>query len=194
MQIQAHCHGMVTNWGTHMYDVAQWGIGCDSEGGPIEVVAKGEFPDRGLYDVHTRFNAEAFYANGLILRSRTLEAAETPEASVRFVGETGWIKVSRNEFSASNPEILREKPHGGVELRTSNNHMGNFLESLRAGTDPVAPVEVGHRSNTVCLLHHLSMKLGRKIKWDPHKEEILDDPHASALLHYEYRSGYKLPT
>ena len=190
LQIQAHCRGMVTGWGAHMFDIAQWGIGCDLDGGPVEVSAEGEFPNRGLFDVHTGMKGEARYANGVIVRSLV---EEKQDPCVRFIGENGWIEASRDQFSASNPALLRETPKGGIELRTSKNHHANFLESLRAGTDPVAPVEAGHRSNTVCLLHYFSMKLRRKIQWDPQREEIVNDPEASALMHYSYREGFRLP-
>lgn len=193
MQIQAHCLGMVTNWGTHMFDIAQWALGCDLDGGPVEIRAQGEFPDRGLFDVHTRFSGEARYANGVLLKSSATLGEDSEGAYIRFVGEDGWIQASRHEFSASNPDLLREKPQGQIELRTSNNHVTNFLECLRAGTEPVAPVEAGHRTNTVCVLHYLSMKLRRPLKWDPAKEEIVGDAEAATHLHYEYRSGYQLP-
>ena len=156
----------------------------------MEAIAEGEFPDRGLFDVHTGMKGEARYANGVVVRSLVKEE-QVP--CVRFIGEDGWIEASRDQFSASNPALLRETPKGGIELRTSNNHHANYLESLRAGTDPVAPVEAGHRSNTVCLLHYFSMKLRRKIQWDPLREEIVNDPEASALMHYSYREGFRLP-
>lgn len=187
LQVQKYCHGMITGWGAHTYDIAQWGLGTDFDSGPTEIFAKGEFPDRGAFDVHTSYTGEALYANGVVMKS-----GSGKDGSTRFVGSDGWLYVERGKFEASNPALLREKMEGGIQLVTSGNHMGNFLECLRNGKDPVAPVEVGHRSNTVSLLHHISMKLGRKIKWNPATEEIIDDPAAAAMLGREYRSGYTL--
>ncbi len=185
LQIEKYCLGMVTGWGAHTYDIAQWGMGTDVDSGPVEIEAKGEFPDRGLFDVHTGYSARARYANGVIMNSG---AGKTGE--ILFTGSDGWLRVSRDRFSASDPALLRESTDNGVQLATSNSHIGNFLECLRSGKDPVAPVEVGHRTNTVAVLHHIAMKTGRKIQWDPVAECILNDPEAEKLLSREYREGF----
>lgn len=187
LQIEKYCRGMITGWGAHTYDIAQWGLGTDFDSGPVEISAKGEFPDRGLFDVHTGYTGEARYANGVVMRS-----GSGKDGSTRFIGSDGWLYVERGKFEASNPAWLRERMEGGIELATSANHMGNFLQCLRSGKDPVAPVEVGHRSNTVSVLHHIAMKVGRKIRWNPTTEEIVDDPAAAAMLGREYREGYSL--
>lgn len=185
MQIRKYSHGMVSNWGAHSYDIAQWGLGSDFDSGPVEISATGEFPDRGLFDVHTSYSGEARYASGVVLKSGT-----GVEGEVLFTGSDGWLKVRRGKFEASNPDLLRERPEGGIELATSDSHIGNFIDCLRSGKQPVAPVEVGHRSNTICALHHIAMKTGRKIHWDPATERILDDPAAAKLLDREYRDGF----
>ncbi|MDP3850793.1 MAG: Gfo/Idh/MocA family oxidoreductase [Luteolibacter sp.] len=188
LQIEKYCRGMITGWGAHTYDIAQWGLGTDFDSGPVEITAEAEFPDRGLFDVHTRYSGEAVYANGVIMKSGTGE-----DGAIRFIGSDGWLGVQRGKFSAGDPAILREQPEGGIELATSNNHIGNFLDCLRSGKDPIAPVEIGHRSNTVSVLHHIAMKLGRKIKWNPATEQITDDAAAAAMLGRVYRDGYSLP-
>ncbi len=187
IQIEQYGLGMITNWGAHMLDIARWGIGPDVEAGPIEISAEGQFPDRGAFDVHTGLNGEAKLSNGLLI--------ETTMGShrCRFEGEDGWISVRRDGFNASDEEILRERPDGGIELATSRNHMRNFLECLRTGKDPVAPVEEGHLSNNLCVLHWIAMKVERKIVWDPKHENILNDPEATQLLHYAYRDGWGDP-
>lgn len=69
--------------------------------------------------------------------------------------------------------------------------MEDFLTSARKGKDPICPVEVGHRSNTVCVLHHLSMKLnGRKIVWDPKKEKAIGDPEVTKLINVPMREPW----
>jgi len=187
LQIQKYCLGMLTGWGSHMYDIAQWGLGTDLDSGPVEIKAEGDFPDRGLFDVHTRYSGEAVYANGVRMTSRS-----DGQAGVRFIGEDGWIWVQRGSFEAHDREVLRERPEGGITLRTSNNHMRDFLECLRSGDDPVATVEAGHRTNTVCWLHHIAMKLGRPVKWDPQAEAFDNDPEADQFLDYERRAGYEI--
>ena len=187
MQISDYCRGNVCNWGAHNYDIAQWALGTDLDSGPVEIQAEGDFPERGLFDVHTRYSGVARYANGVILKSGTGKGG-----LIRITGSEGWLEVERGGFKAGNPALLREKPEGGIELATSSNHIGNFIDCLRSGKDPVAPVEAGHRSNTICVLHHLAMTTGRTIKWDPVGESILDDPATAAMLHRKYRDGFQL--
>ena len=185
LQIGQYCHGMITGWGSHMNDIAQWGNGSDDTG-PVEIEAKAEFPDRGLFDVHTTFHAEALYANGVRL---VMETGDPP--GVRFEGDKGWIFVTREEITTSDPAILKQAAaEGEIQLYQSGNHMKNFLECMRTRKDPAAPVEVGHRSNTICILAHIAMKLQRKLRWDPQAERFIDDDEANSRLDYPHREPW----
>lgn len=186
LQIERYCKGMITGWGAHMNDIAQWGNGTD-DSGLTEIEAHGEFPDRGLFDVHTNFKAEGKFTNGVKLFQ------QTGEPGTKFVGDKGWIFVSRDKLEASDPAILKEKiGPDGVKLYESKNHMANFLDCMRSRKDPVAPVEVGHRSNSLCLITSISMKLGRKLNWDPKAERFKDDDEANAMLSYKHREPWSV--
>jgi myo-inositol 2-dehydrogenase/D-chiro-inositol 1-dehydrogenase len=185
LQIEGYCRGMITGWGSHMNDIAQWGNGSDDTG-PIEFEATAEFPDRGLFNVHTTFHSEALYANGVRLIQETGDPA-----GVRFEGDKGWIFVQRGEVKASDPALLKQEPgEGETRLYRSGNHMKNFLECMRSRQDPVAPVEAGHRSNTICVLTHIAMKLKRKLRWDPKAERFIGDDEANAWLDYPHREPW----
>jgi myo-inositol 2-dehydrogenase/D-chiro-inositol 1-dehydrogenase len=185
LQIEPYCLGMITGWGSHMVDIAQWGNGTEDTG-PISIEASGEFPDRGLFNVHTKFHAEARYANGVQLIMETGDPA-----GVRFEGDKGWVFVERGNIQASDPEILGWKPgQGEVKLCQSGNHMKNFLECMRSRKEPAAPVEVGHRSNTICMITHIAMKLGRKLAWDPASEKFVGDDEADGRLDYPHREPW----
>jgi len=187
LQIEPYCLGMITGWGSHMMDIAQWGHGSDLTG-PVSIEASAEFPDRGLFDVHTKFQAEAVYADGIRLIMETGEPA-----GVRFEGDAGWVFVQRGAIKASNPEILKWKPgQGEVKLLQSGNHMKNFLEAVRGRKDPIAPVEVGHRSNSICIMTHIAMKLGRKLAWDPAAEWFVGDDEANRRLDYPHRDPWQV--
>jgi len=187
LQIEAYCRGMVTGLGAHMYDIAQWGLGMDGSG-PVEISATGEFPRRGLFDVHVGYQGEATYANGVSLVSSTASG----KPGVKFIGEDGWIRCWRGGFEAHDREIFRQKvPEGGIHLYESKHHAGDWLQAMRTRKDPISTVEIGHRTNTVCVLHHISMKLnGRKLKWDPVREQIVGDSEASAMLDFEHRKPW----
>lgn len=184
LQIEAYCRGMITGWGSHMYDIAQWALDMDHSG-PVSVSAKGDFPKRRLYDVHVGYSGEATYANGV----KVISSNGRP--GVKFIGEDGWIRCWRGGFEAHDREIFRQEIPESGKLYESKNHEGDWLQALRTRKDPISTVEIGHRSNTVCVLHHISMKLnGRKLKWDPVKEQIIGDPEANALLDFEHRKGW----
>ncbi|MCC6782742.1 MAG: Gfo/Idh/MocA family oxidoreductase [Planctomycetes bacterium] len=188
LQIRRYCLGMITGWGSHMNDIAQWGHGGDVDSGLVEIEAEAEFPQRGLFDVHTKFAARGRWADGVELVQATGEPA-----GVRFEGSEGWIFVQRGKLEASREELLKEPlPAGSLALRVSANHYRDWLECARSGADPICPVEVGHRSNTVCVITHIAMQLGRKLRWDPQAERFLDDDAANALLDYPHREPWTL--
>jgi len=185
IQIEAYGRGMITNWGAHMIDIAQWGHGTETTG-PLTVEAAAEFPDRGLFDVHTKFKAEAVFADGVKMIMETGDPS-----GVQFEGEDGWIFVHREGLKASKPEILNQKTgNDEIKLCQSSNHMKNFLECARERKEPVAPVEAGHRSNSICVITHIAMKLGRKLRWDPSLERFLDDEEANRMLDYPHRKPW----
>ncbi len=186
--------GMITGWGAHHLDSAHWGMGTEYTG-PIEVWGTAEFPTSGLWDVHGPFRTEARYANGVHM----IVSGEFPNG-IRFEGTDGWIFVSRgNEavtssdpgarlkdsqaLAASDPGILTsEIGPDGVHLYRSSSHHGNWLECVKTRQQPIAPVEVAHRSCSACLLHHIAMKLPRRLQWDPVRERFRNDDEANAML------------
>ena len=185
LQIESYCRGMITGWGAHMFDTAQWGHGSD-DSGPVEMEASGEFPNRGLFNVHTDFQAEGRYADGVKL----LASSGTP-AGVTFQGDAGSITVTRSSLTAEPGGILRDPiGEGEVRLYQSDNHMQNFLQCIRSHEEPICPVEVGHRSNSICVITHVAMKLGRKLRWNPVTERFIDDQAANAMLDYDHRKPW----
>lgn len=184
LQIEPYCRGMITGWGSHMFDIAQWGHGSD-DSGPIEMEATGEFPDRGLFNVHVGFQAHGRYSDGVEL------IAVNGDAGVTFEGSDGWLTVGRGFIEAEHPEVLKSQiGDDETRLYVSNNHMGNFLDCMRSREDPICPVETGHRSNTICVLAHTAMKLERNLRWDPQAEQFIDDQEANETLDYEHRDPW----
>ena len=185
LQVEDYCLGMVTGWGAHMFDIAQWGNGSDATG-IVEIQAKGEFPDRGLFNVHTGFTMEGRYANGVRLLGKS------GAAGVWFEGDKGKLWVSREVMTTEPRALAKEKiTEGEKRLQVSDHHMGDFLRCARTGKDPVCPVEVGHRSNTLCILTHIAMKTGRKLSWDPVAESFTGDEAANKMLDYTPRAWDK---
>ena len=187
LQIDPYSRGMITGWGAHMYDIAQWALGVDLDGGPVDVTATADFPKRGLFNVHVGYKAEATYASGVKLISHN------GSAGVKFIGDDGWLWVARGKWKSDPEDILRTTlADKDVRLYESKNHMLNFLQCCRTGKDPVAPAEAGHRSNSVCVLHHIAMKhQGTKLSWDPKAERFTgDSADANAMLDFPHRKPW----
>lgn len=170
MQVEDFCFGMITNWGSHMVDIAQWGSGFELSG-PTRVKAQSTYEDRGIWTVHTKIEGELEYANGLKMNLVSLASDDPRDPGVKFVGTEGWAGVVRGAFEAHDRDLLRWQPEEGREiLQVSKNHYADFLESIISRRDPVAPVEQAHRSNSVCLLLAKAAKEKREIRWDPVNE------------------------
>ena len=175
--------GFTTDWGAHMFDIAQWGLGMD-ESGPVEIIPAG-YAD-------TQFLTYK-YANGVVMTEEPFNEQKTK--GVKFWGDKGWIEISREHFLASDESLLPpavEASEGAYETKIP--HLENFINAVKTKSDPVVPVEIGHRSCTVCTLGNIAYDLGRPIRWDPAAEKFVDDPEADGhrLFNKTYSEGYIL--
>lgn len=174
--------GFTTDWGAHMFDIVQWGLGMDRNG-PVEASPIGDGTEYMSFK----------YANGVVMTSEPFDEKKTK--GVKFWGENGWIEVSRGYFNASDAKFNPEKKEDSEgPYETKIPHQLNFIESVHSRKDPVVPVEIGHSSCTVCTLGNIACSLKRTVKWNPATETFVDDRDGAAtkLLHYEYRKGWKL--
>jgi len=189
LRISDYGAGMITGWGSHHNDIAQWGMGTEYTG-PVEIEAQAEFPRDGLWDVHGRFRIEYTYAHGVKL---ICADNKKNKQGVFFEGTEGWVYVRRGFIDANPKSVLSSTiGPGEIHLYQSNNHKANFLECIKSRQETVAPVEIGHRSCTVCLLGDIAMRLGRKLKWDPKLERFVNDEEANRMLSRPMRSPWRL--
>lgn len=182
--------GMMTDWGAHHADIAQWGMGTEDTG-PVYIEGRGDHPTEGLFNVASSFEVNAEYANGVKLKLVT-EGGEYING-VYFYGTDGMIFVSRAEIKSDPIEILHsEIGPNETHLYVSNDHYGNFLDCVQTRSVPICPIEVGHRSVSVCHLANISMRLGRGLKWDPKREQFVDAPDADAMLSRAMRAPWQV--
>ena len=187
--IMDYSGGQLTDWAGHHIDIAHWGMGYDRTG-PVEIEGKGVYPEDGLYNVPSKYRFTCLYPGGVEL---TVANNQQLPQGARWHGPKGWIHVSRGGLSASNPDILKEEiGPDEIKLYESRDHKQNFLDCVKSRKETICPAEVGHRSISVGLLGEIAMLTGRKIKWDPEREEIANDPEASALLGKSYREPWTL--
>lgn len=178
--------GMMTDWGAHHFDITQWGLGMD-ESGPSEIIppedAKAE---RGLRYI---------YANGVVVYHADKDDAGANVNGITFVGSDGKVFVNRG-YLKSTPEDVIKQPLGAhdVRLYRSPGHQRDWIECIRSRRRPIADVEIGARSVTVCHLGNLAYWNHRKLRWDAERWQILDDAEANKWLDREHRDPWKLPT
>jgi predicted dehydrogenase len=204
LRIEDYCLGMITGWGSHHVDIAHWGMNTELTG-PISIEGKAEFPKSGLWTVHGAYHIEAKYANGV-----TVLIDNTFPNGVRFEGSDGWIFVTRGAervtasdpipkgaaakaLVASKPEILTT-PLGANETRLhaspNNDHHLDWITSIQTRQPAVTTPEAAHRSTSACILGWAAMKLGRKLVWNPEKEEFVGDDTANSMRSRPQRAPY----
>jgi predicted dehydrogenase len=172
--------GFTTDWGAHMFDIAQWGLGED-KGGPVEIIPAG-------YENYQYLTYR--YASGITMTEEPFNDKKTK--GVKFQGKDGWIEVSRGYFKASDKSFNSNVKEESGPYETKIPHQVNFIEAVRAHKDPQVPVEIGHNTCTTCTLGNIAYDLRRPVKWDPKKQVFVDDPQADLYMHREYRKGYQL--
>jgi len=191
--ISDYALGFIAGCGIHTIDMAAWGNGTDRTG-PVEVEGTGEFPRDGLCDCALAWNVDLRFANGVTMNFT--DGNQNP-LGVRFEGSDGWVFVKERHLGGTvdaEPKSLLRRTAGPDEVRlpVSNNHHQNFLECIKSRRDPVAPIEVAVRSDTLCQLSDIAMRLRRKLKWDPVQEEFVGDAEAARRMDRPMREPWRI--
>lgn len=105
-----------------------------------------------------------------------------------FVGERGWISVGRQGYlKASDPELIADRTSTGSE-----NHLWNFIESLRVREEPNCPVERGCEATLMSTLGSLAGWLGRTLRWDLNERQFLVDAEATRCRRRTPRGDWQI--
>jgi predicted dehydrogenase len=192
--------GTMTDWGAHHNDIALWGMGLDRSR-PVSVVARPRaemIP--GGFTATSQYEVQYTYANGVThtCQSTTANAwngsvvdKNGQQHGVKFEGSDGWIFVTRGKIEASQPELLTAPLDGkATRLYASDDHMGNFFDCIRSRKQTICEPEIGHRSASICHLGVIALRLGRKLKWDPRREQFVGDKEADQFIAREMRKPW----
>lgn len=213
--IYDYCVGFICNWGVHHLDIAAWGCPEAAEA-PFEVEGSGFLPTEGMCDTIVTWRTEFRFPSGLKLNFTsdkgpfdwqkgqgltkecgehlaTLDLNQYYPTGCRFVGDEGWVHVTRGAISAEPASLLTKEldpaAHGVV---VSNDHYVNFLECVRDRREPASTVATGHRATVLGNVADIAIRLGRKLKWDSRAERFVGDEEANAHLTRPMREPWRL--
>ena len=181
--------GIICDWGTHLFDTAQWANDTERSG-PVEIEGTGTYWQGGLYNTVKEYDVTYRYANGVVM------TCKPGNPSIKFIGVEGWVgnRGWRAKLEASSKEIL-DSVIEPDEIHLYTNPAGehrDFLDCVKTRKAPYFPVDIGHRVSTVCHLGNIAIKMGRKLKWDPDKEVFPNDNEANRMLSRPMRSPWRL--
>ena len=182
--------GQLMDWVGHHVDIAHWGLDFDYTG-PYEIEGCGEYPKDGLWNTATKYRLTAEYPNDVTM---IIAGGHSDiNSGTKWIGENGWVWVDRGKIDAQPKKLLQEKfgPEE-IHLFRSPGHWRNFLDCVKSRETTLTPCEVAHRSATLGHLGQIAMLLGRKIRFNPDTEEILDDPTATGMLGRAMRSPWHI--
>jgi myo-inositol 2-dehydrogenase / D-chiro-inositol 1-dehydrogenase len=197
--------GQMTDWGAHIVDIAQWGMGLQHSG-PIEIDGQADKVSKtsDCYNVPPKFSATMRYANGVETRFYC-----EGRQGVMFEGDQGRIFVNRGTLSGKPVEDLKDnplppdkfqlyahdnptRPARAGKLDAIINHMGNFFDCVQSRRTPISDVVSQHRTVSACHLGNISIRLGRKLRWNPEQEIFVGDDEANTWLRREQRKPYQV--
>ena len=183
-RFREYCGWLVTGW-VHAFDQIQRALGTDNTG-PVEIWPEESGPNAKV---------SMRYANGTILRL-DIPHDKGPQMGGVFVGEKGKIEINRNRLASNPRELIKDAPPAADKSEfasVSHEHIKNWVHCMRTREKTVASAAVGHRSTTICHMINICRELGRKLQWDPVKEEFIGDEQANKLRSRPRRKGYELP-
>lgn len=187
-QIRDYSGGLLTDWGAHLLDTAQVANGAEKSG-PVEVEGTGKIVKDSMATMPVAFDLHYRYANGVELHVKSGGVFIRLEGTKGWVGNNGW----RGGVEGSSPEMLRTKYPAGTSKfwPLPKGEHRNFLDCVKSRELTTYPAEDGQRLSTVMHIGNIAMELGRKLKWDPAKEEFVGDDAANALRSRTAREEWK---
>ncbi|HOB76378.1 MAG TPA: Gfo/Idh/MocA family oxidoreductase [Phycisphaerae bacterium] len=183
--------GYIAGWGIHHVDIAQWGNDTELTG-PVEIEGSGVFPAAdALCDTALNWDCRMKYANGVTMHY-TSDGGPNKHG-VLFEGTEGWVHVDRNGMDAHPKSLLKEKFRPDeIHLPVSMQHQQNLLDCMRTREQPICNIDVAVRTETICHLADIAMRLGRPLRWDPQQERFPDDEAANRRMKRAMRAPWHL--
>jgi predicted dehydrogenase len=189
MRCRGTSEGVITNWGTHLLDVAQLANNTERTG-PVSVEGTGKFGS-GIWDVLQTFNVHYQYANGVTLDYLT----DQDRAYIRIEGDDGWIFapwIGRDRLEAHDEKILRIKQEDFKIQIPQREDKQDFIYAIKNNCNTMVDAEVGHRACSMGQIGHIAIQRAGKLSWDPKAECFTNDDTANKMLHIPYRNPWNV--
>jgi len=201
-----YCGGLMTDWGAHMIDIANWAMGIKAPSSAVSVGGKFGYPQDAMETPDTQQVIWEFPEFSMIWE-HALGVGRGPEArehGVAFHGNDGVLVIDRDgwEVWGETDKVgrrVREYRSAGLPRQSAGSenyhllHVQNFLECMRTRERPRSDVEIGHNSMVACHLGNIAYRLGRRVQWDVENERMIGDSEAQRYVSREYRAPWKLP-
>ena len=195
----------MTDWGAHHVDIAQWAMEQDGVGQGVlslkPIVGEHPIPlKNGMPTKDDHYNtSHNFHIKCTFPKKMEMDiVSQSKEGNgILFEGSKGNLFVSRGKLSGQAVDELRERPLSAQTVldvykgKKTINHMENFFECMNDRSDPISDVYTHHNAMTTCHLANISIRLGRKLKWNPKKEQIVGDEEANQWQAREQRKGFE---
>jgi predicted dehydrogenase len=178
--------GGILEWGSHTVDLCQWAADADHTHA-VEYIPEGE--NKTPYYVHCR------YPNGIKLELRDGGWKGMGTCSVRFEGDQGWIETGDSGkiiVSENLQPMLPPQEAGNAFNLTLHYHWRDFIECLKTRSQPRANADNACNTHITCHAAYIAWQLGRKVTWDPAKEEFVGDDEANRMRTREMREPWRI--
>ena len=197
--------GLMTDWGAHMIDVANWGMGVSVPKSATSVGGKFGFPDDAEETPDTQQALWEFDGFSMIWEHATAigQGPYGKDHGAAFHGNNGILVVDRSGWEVfpetetkSGRKAYRmagepRRGSGGQDMHQA--HVKDFLDALDSRKRTASDVEIGHNSMIACHLANIAFRTGRRVQWDAAREQIVGDAEAQKLIHKPYRAPWTLP-
>jgi predicted dehydrogenase len=198
--------GLMTDWGAHMIDIANWGMGVKAPNSAVSVGGKFGFPEDAEETPDTQQALWEYDGYSMIWEHATAigQGPYMRDHGVAFHGNNGVLVVDRGGWEVY-PETVTDVSKGGKKTYRAIGqprrgaggdshlaHVQNFLECMDSRKPPRSDVEIGHNSMIACHLGNIAFRVRRRVNWDVANERVTGDPEAQALVLKPYRAPWSL--
>ena len=181
--------GALADNGVHMFGIVSWALGTDQTG-PVRIEATGRQEPNNLYDVPVEMEVRLEFADPACTVLWEQKAGR--QLNIEFIGQQATLSgFWEFKLTQGQADLSPTKPNE-IHLPQSDNHLGNWIDSIQTRRLPIYDVELGHRVTTWSHLGNIAYRLGRPVHWDPVQEEFPGDEEANRLLHVAYRPPWQV--